>query len=290
LTADVLIDLHAHSTASDGTDSPAQLVRAAAAADVQVLAITDHDTTAGWAPALAARPPGLTLVRGAEFSCAYRAPHGGEVNLHLLGYLFDPDDAALLAEHAVQRASRVDRAAEMVRRLVADGFPISWAQVERAAGDSPVGRPHVARALVDAGVVRTVADAFAGPLAHTSRYHVLKRNPDVLRMISLIRDAGGATVFAHPFAWRRGPVVDASAIRAMADAGLQGIEVGHPDHDPESRERLQDLADELGLIATGASDYHGTNKDGHELGAFSTTLESYEALLALGTALRPVAD
>jgi predicted metal-dependent phosphoesterase TrpH len=286
----VLIDLHAHSTASDGTDAPARLVWAAAAAGLQVVAITDHDTTAGWTQALAARPAGLTVVRGAEFSCAYQAPDGAEVNLHLLGYLFDPEHPALLAEEVAQRESRIDRAAEMVRRLAADGFPISWAQVEEIAGDSPVGRPHVARALVDSGVVGSVTDAFAGPLAHTSRYHVLKKNPDVLRMISLIRDAGGVTVFAHPFAWRRGPVVDAAAIRTMADGGLQGIEVAHPDHDAESRAQLRGLCAELGMIATGASDYHGANKTDHDLGVFTTEPESYEALLALGTALPPVAD
>jgi predicted metal-dependent phosphoesterase TrpH len=286
----VLIDLHTHSTASDGTDTPAELMAAAAAAGLQVIALTDHDTTTGWAEALQARPAGLTLVRGAEFSCVYRAPDGGEVNLHLLAYLFDPEHPSLQAEQDTQRASRIDRAAEMVRRLAADGFPITWEQVEQIASDSPVGRPHVARALVASGVVGSVSEAFAGPLAHTSRYHVLKKNPDVLTMIDLIGRAGGVTVFAHPFAWRRGPIVDAAAIRAMAAAGLQGVEVEHPDHDAESRTRLHELCADLDLIATGASDYHGANKDGHDLGRFTTSPDSYEALLALGTALPAVTD
>ncbi|HEY3738022.1 MAG TPA: PHP domain-containing protein [Jatrophihabitans sp.] len=286
----MLIDLHAHSTASDGTDDPGALVRAAAAAGLDVIAITDHDTTAGWASALAARPAGLTVVRGAEFSCVYEAPGAHGVNLHLLGYLFDPAHPGLLAEQGKQHDARTARARRMVARLVADGYPISWQQVEELAAGGPVGRPHVARALVQAGVAPSVDAVFADLLAHTSTYHVGKRNTDVLEMIRLIRDAGGVTVFAHPLAWRRGPVVDDAAIRTMTEAGLQGIERDHPDHDAESRAHIAALGGELGLVLTGASDYHGSNKTHNDLGICTTSTESYEALLAFGTALPPVSD
>lgn len=285
----MLIDLHTHSTRSDGTDEPGELMRAAHAAGLAVVAITDHDTTAGWDAALAARPAGLTVIRGAEFSCVYQSRTGERTNLHLLGYLFDRDHTGLLAEQEKQHTSRATRAERMVARLAADGYPISWNQVERLAAGSPVGRPHVAQALVEVGAAPSVAAAFAGLLAHTSKYHVGKQNTDVLQMIRLIRDAGGVTVFAHPFAWRRGPIVDAAAVRAMADAGLQGIEVDHPDHDPESRARAAELGAQLGLILTGSSDYHGRNKTANSLGICTTPPDSYTALLALGTALPPVA-
>ena len=143
-------------------------------------------------------------------------------------------------------------------------------------------------ALVAAGVVPTVDDAFSSLLAHTSKYHVMKQNPDVLHMISLVRDAGGLPVFAHPFAWRRGPVVDEDAVRVMARAGLVGIEADHPDHDGEARERARRIARELDLIVTGASDHHGSNKTRNDLGVCTTHSDAYEALLSLNPALEPV--
>src|ERR1700712_2662765 len=137
------IDLHAHTTASDGTDSPAELVRAASAANLDVLAITDHDTTAGWDEAFAARPDGLTIVPGVEFSCVHHDPDGRRVSLHLLAYLVDRDNPAIRPEWARLRDSRRTRAETMVGRLVADGYPISWPQVLALAGEGAVGRPHI---------------------------------------------------------------------------------------------------------------------------------------------------
>jgi predicted metal-dependent phosphoesterase TrpH len=281
------IDLHTHSNASDGTDSPAEVVAAAAAAGLDVLALTDHDTTAGWAPAFAARPAALTIVPGVEFSCVHTADDGRRISLHLLAYLIDPHNAALQREWERLRASRRTRAETMVENLVADGYPISWARIDELAGGGAIGRPHLARALVEAGVVPDVDTAFRDLLSSRRRYYVRKADTDVFDAVALIRAAGGLAVFAHPIARRRGPVVADETIAAMTDAGLVGLEVDHPDHGPDDREHATGLARDLGLIATGSSDYHGTNKS-TPLGARLTDPEQYERLLALPTAVRPI--
>jgi 3',5'-nucleoside bisphosphate phosphatase len=280
------IDLHAHSTASDGTDTPAQLVAAAGAAGLDVLAITDHDTTRGWAEAIAGRPAGLTVVPGAEFSCVYVSDDGRRISLHLLGYLFDPDDAALQAERTRLQDSRRNRGRAIVEKLTADGFPITWEQVSALADGGSIGRPHIGRALVEAGVVPDVSTAFADLLSSRAGYYVRKADTDVFEAIALVRGAGGLPVFAHPLAHRRGPVVSDAVIAAMAAAGLVGIEVDHPDHDADARAHAADLARELDLIGTGSSDYHGANKP-TRLGAETTDPEAYERLLALPSARRP---
>jgi 3',5'-nucleoside bisphosphate phosphatase len=281
------IDLHTHSTASDGTDSPAAVVAAAAAAGLDVLALTDHDTISGWDAARAARPDHLTLVPGVEFSCVHQEPDGRRISLHLLAYLFEPDDAALHAEWARLRESRRTRGAAMVENLAADGYPVSWRTIRQLAGDGSIGRPHIARALVDAGVVPDVDTAFRELLSSRQRYYVRKADTDVFDALRLIRGAGGLAVFAHPIARRRGPVVSDETVAAMADAGLIGLEVDHPDHGPDDRAHAAGLAGELGLIPTGASDYHGRNKT-TELGQCLTPPESYERLLALPSATRPL--
>ncbi|MDT4984113.1 MAG: 3,5-nucleoside bisphosphate phosphatase [Pseudonocardiales bacterium] len=281
------IDLHTHTVASDGTDTPAELVAAAVAAGLDVLAITDHDTTRGWAEALDARPAGLTIVPGAEFSCVYHDPTGRRVSLHLLGYLFDPDDPALRAERSRLRESRLVRAEEIVRRLAADDFEITWEQVGALADGATVGRPHIARALVAAGVVPDVSAAFSELLSSRGGYYVRKADTDVFDSIGLITAAGGLPVFAHPIARRRGPVVGDQVVAAMAAAGLVGLEVNHPDHDADDREHAAGLARDLGLIGTGSSDYHGTNK-ATRLAACTTDPEAYERLLALPAARVPV--
>lgn len=283
------IDLHAHSNASDGTDSPADLVAAAAAAGLDVVAITDHDTTAGWAEASDARPAGLTVVPGVEFSCVHIGEDGRRISLHVLAYLIDPHNAELQAEWERLRTSRRSRAATMVENMVADGYPISWQQIDDLAGGGSIGRPHLAVALVEAGVVPDVETAFRDLLSSRQRYYVRKADTDVFDALALIRAAGGLPVFAHPIARRRGPVVSDDTIAAMAAAGLVGLEVDHPDHGPDDREHAAGLARELDLIATGSSDYHGTNKT-TALGARLTDPEQYERLLALPTAVRPVAD
>jgi predicted metal-dependent phosphoesterase TrpH len=283
----VRIDLHSHTTASDGTDTPADLVRAAVTAELDVLAITDHDTTAGWDQALAVCPPELTIVTGAEFSCVHIGPDGRRISLHLLAYLFDPDDADLRAEQDRLQESRMSRGRQIVANLAADGYPITWEQVSALAAGGSVGRPHIGRALVESGTVPDVSAAFRELLSGRGKYYVAKRDTPVLDAIRLICGAGGLAVFAHPFARRRGPVVADDVVAAMTDAGLVGLEVDHPDQDQSDRVHAAGLARELGLIGTGSSDYHGGNKD-TRLGAGLTGPDAYEQLVALPTARRPV--
>jgi 3',5'-nucleoside bisphosphate phosphatase len=282
----VRIDLHAHSTASDGTDTPTALVRNAASAGLGVLALTDHDTTGGWAEAVRALPAGLTLVRGAELSCVSRAG-GRPVTLHLLGYLFDPADEAFVAERRRLRESRLERGRRIVELLQADGYPLDWPEVLALAGGGAVGRPHVGRALVRAGVVGSVDEAFGRLLHENGPYYVPKADIEVLHAVRLVRAAGGVPVFAHPLARRRGPVVSYEVVAAMAAAGLAGLEVDHPDHEPADREHLRGLAAELGLFVTGSSDYHGANKP-VRLGQELTASTAYEQILAQASGLPPV--
>jgi len=257
-----LIDLHTHSTASDGTDSPGELVAAAHRAGVDVLAITDHDTTGGWDAAAAALPTGMRLVRGAEFSCV--SPTGREerpVSVHLLGYLFDPTHPAIVAEQSRLRDERVVRLARITEKMAADGYPVDVESVFALVPEgTSAGRPHLARALVGAGVVGSVNEAFATLLHNGSPYYVPKADTPVERAIAMVRAAGGVAVFAHAFARRRGRVVEPSVIADLAAVGLGGVEVDHPDHTPEDRELLRELAAAHDLVTTGSSDYHGTNK------------------------------
>ncbi len=275
------IDLHTHSTASDGTDSPAELVAVAHAADVDVLAITDHDTTGGWAAAAESLPPGMRLVRGAEFSCV--SPTGRDerpVSVHLLGYLFDPTHEAIVAEQSRLRGERVSRLARITQRMADDGYPVDVESVFALVPDgTSAGRPHLARALVAAGVVDSVNEAFAKLLHNSSRYYVAKADTPVERAIAMVRAAGGIAVFAHALARRRGRVVEPSVIADLAGVGLGGVEVDHPDHDPADRELLRDLAKEHDLIVTGSSDYHGTNKS-TPVAAETTADTELEALVA----------
>jgi hypothetical protein len=277
----VRIDLHVHSSASDGTDPPAEVARRAAAAGLDVVALTDHDTMAGIAPAAAALPPGLTLVPGLELSCL----NDGR-SMHLLGYLCDPRDPALAAETELIRDDRVHRARAMVARLAELGAPVTWEQVAAIAGDAVVGRPHIARALAEAGVVATPADAFTAEwIADGGRAHVGRYAPDAARGIALVRAAGGVPVLAHP----RSPGYEIAdeVVAGLAAAGLAGLEVFHPDHDHSERTRLTQLANSLDLVMTGGSDDHGAfNNSG--LGSETTPPEQYERLLALATGARPI--
>ncbi|MER6672543.1 PHP domain-containing protein [Streptomyces sp. NPDC000983] len=277
------IDLHTHSTASDGTDTPAELVRNAAAAGLDVVALTDHDTTRGHAEAVAALPEGLTLVTGAELSCRLDG-----VSMHMLAYLFDPEEPELLAERELVRDDRVPRAQGMIARLNELGVPVTWEQVARIAGDGSVGRPHVASALVELGVVPTVGDAFTEDwLADGGRAFVEKHETDPFEAIRLIKGAGGVAVFAHPAAVKRGRTVPESAIAKLAEAGLDGIEVDHMDHDPETRARLRGLGADLGLLTTGSSDYHGSRKT-CLLGEYTTDPEVYGEITRRATGAFPV--
>lgn len=273
------IDLHAHSTASDGTDRPAELMLAAAAAGLDVVAITDHDTTGGWAEAAAARPAGLTVVPGTEFST--QLPwQDWSASVHLLGYLFDPLDPAIVAEHLRLRAERLQRGTRMVELMVAAGLPISVAQVLDIAGSAPVGRPHIGRALVDSGVVTTVTEAFAGPLSGRAGFYVPKADTPLPIAVEMIAAAGGVSVLAHPRGRGEARVLTPERIGALAEIGLNGLEVDHPDHGPSERAELRELADRFGLLATGSSDYHGHNKT-LELGQETTGEDTLQQLIAL---------
>ncbi|MCY0927803.1 PHP domain-containing protein [Streptomyces sp. H27-H1] len=277
------IDLHAHSTASDGTDTPAELVRAAAAAGLDVVALTDHDTVAGYREATEALPEGLTLVTGAELSCRLDG-----IGMHMLAYLFDPEEPELFRERELVRDDRVPRAQAMVGKLQGLGVDITWEHVARIAGAGSVGRPHIAAALVELGVVRTVSDAFTAQwLADGGRAYAEKHEFDPFDAIRLVKAAGGVTVFAHPAAVKRGTCVPESAIAALAAAGLDGIEVDHMDHDAATRARLRGLAADLGLLTTGSSDYHGSRKT-CRLGEYTTDPEIYGEITRRATGAFPV--
>jgi predicted metal-dependent phosphoesterase TrpH len=277
----VRIDLHVHSNASDGTDPPAEVARRAAAAGLDVVALTDHDTMAGIAAAAAALPPGLTLVPGLELSCLYSGR-----SVHLLGYLCDSGDPALAAETELIRDDRTRRARAMVARLAELGAPVTWEQVSAIAGDAVVGRPHIARALAEAGVVATPADAFTAEwIADGGRAHVGRYAPDAARGITLVRAAGGVPVLAHPRS--PGYEVEDEVVAGLAAAGLAGLEVFHPDHDHSERTRLTQLANSLDLVMTGGSDDHGAFNDSG-LGSETTPPEQYERLLAMAAGARPV--
>jgi 3',5'-nucleoside bisphosphate phosphatase len=283
------IDLHTHSSVSDGTDTPAELVATARAAGVDVIALTDHDTTAGWSPAQEARPPGLTVVPGMELSCRWFPDDQPPISVHLLGYLFDPLHPGFAAERARLRDERLERGERIVTALAEAGYPVAWDRIVDRSEGGVVGRPHIARALVDAGAADSVDHAFATMLHPRSPYYVTKADTDVREGIALVRTAGGVPVFAHGLATRRGRIVGDDAIAAMAEAGLLGLEVDHPDHSADERAHLRGLAAELGLIVTGSSDYHGTNK-ATPIAACTTDPEQWEALIAAGTGSAPFRD
>ncbi|SCE72523.1 PHP domain-containing protein [Micromonospora chokoriensis] len=273
------IDLHTHSTASDGTLTPVELVRAADTAGLDVVAITDHDTTAGWAAAVDALPPGLRLIRGAELSCRWSGTEPA-VPLHLLAYLFDPDHPELVAELARVRAARLDRGERIVALLRADGIDVSWPEILTGADGGTVGRPHIAQALIRAGLVGSTREAFGADWLG-ERYRLPKDDIDVFQAVRLVRAAGGVPVFAHPRATRRGRVVPDELITELAAAGLAGLEADHEDHSPAERAHVRALAADLGLLVTGSSDFHGTHKT-VQLGAFTTDVEAYERIVAEG--------
>ena len=251
------IDLHAHSNVSDGTEAPATVMAAAAAAGLDVVALTDHDSTDGWAAAsLAARAEGVALVPGMEISC--RTDQG--ISVHLLSYLHDPAHPGLLEEITKAKDARLTRAERMVT-LLAEDYPLSWDDViHHVAPGATLGRPHIADALVAAGVVADRTEAFASILTSRSRYFVQHYAPDPAVAVALVRAAGGVAVFAHPVASGRGRVVGRRTYLEMIDAGLAGLEVEHRDNPEDGRAYLRALAEEHGLLVTGSSDYHGTGK------------------------------
>jgi 3',5'-nucleoside bisphosphate phosphatase len=283
------IDLHTHSSVSDGTESPAELLATARRAGLDVVALTDHDTTAGWSTAEAARPPGLTVVPGMELSCRWFPDDQPPISVHLLAYLFDPTHPGFAAERARLRDERLERGERIVAALAAAGYGVTWDRIVEKSEGGVVGRPHIARALVDAGAADSVDHAFATLLHHRSPYYITKADTDVREGIALVRAAGGVPVFAHGLATKRGRIVGDAAIAAMVEAGLLGLEVDHPDHSDDERRHLRGLADDMGLIVTGSSDYHGTNKV-TPIGACTTDPDQLEAILAAGTGSAPFRD
>lgn len=280
------IDLHAHSSASDGTQPPADVVRSACDAGLDVVALTDHDTTSGWDEAAAVvEETGVALVRGMELSCSHEG-----VSIHLLSYLHDPQAPALRAEVERARESRTSRARRIVERLAEDFPELTYADVQAQVREgATVGRPHIADALVSLGVRRDRNEVFRDLLHDGSRYHVSHYAPDPVEAVRLVRAAGGVPVMAHPFAAARGRVVGDEVIEAMADAGLAGLEVDHRDHDPRQRAHAAALTRALGLVRTGSSDYHGDGKL-NRLGEHTTSPDVLERIESEATGvpvLRP---
>ena len=273
------IDLHAHSNVSDGTQAPGAVMASAAEAGLDVVALTDHDSTDGWAEAAsAARSNGVALVPGMEISC--RTTEG--ISVHLLCYLHDPAHPGLLEEITKAKDARFTRAERMVS-LLAEDYPLSWDDViHHVAPGATLGRPHIADALVAAGVVADRTEAFESILTSRSRYFVQHYAPDPAFAVELVRAAGGVPVFAHPVASARGRIVGERTYREMIDAGLAGLEIYHRDNPEEGRTFLRKLADRHGLLVTGSSDYHGSGKP-NLLGENLTSPEVFARIEEMGT-------
>ena len=275
-------DLHVHSNASDGTDPPAEVMSRAARAGLDVVALTDHDTVAGHAQAVRALPGSLTLVPGMELSCRLDGR-----SLHLLAYLFDPDDPELAAETRRIRDDRVLRARAMVDRLIGLGVPITWDDVAAIAGSAVVGRPHIARAMAASGAIASPDQAFTRDwIADGGRAYVDRYALEPVRAIGLVRAAGGVAAIAHPRADRDLLVTD-EQIAGLAAVGLAGVEVFHPDQPEADQASLLGLTRDLGLIATGGSDDHGS-LTGHRIGSHIAAAGAYESLIAEATGSQPV--
>ena len=270
------IDLHTHSSVSDGTDTPAELVHKARAVGLDVVGLTDHDTFDGLDEATAeGERLGIQVVRGMELSCSRQGS-----SVHVLAYGADPASPGLAAEMARVRDGRLGRLAGVLAKLTALGVPVSEAEVMAQVGDSPsVGRPHIADALITAGHVQDRQEAFDRFLADGGPAHVPRYTIELERGIDLIHQAGGLAVIAHPWGRGREHLLPPSVLQTLAhDHQLDGIEVDHQDHDAETRRQLRTLADSLGLLPTGSSDYHGTGKLDHDLGCDTTDPEVFKEM------------
>jgi predicted metal-dependent phosphoesterase TrpH len=266
--AGMTIDLHTHSNVSDGTDTPAELVRNAKAAGLSAVALTDHDTVDGLDQAVAeGERIGITVIRGMELSC-----QNSGMSIHLLMYGGNESDQQLQSEMTKVREGRSNRLRPVLAKLAELGVPVTEEAVLAKVGDSPsVGRPHIADALVEAGHVRDRQEAFDRFLADGGPAHVERYTIDVAHGIDLVTAAGGVPVIAHPWGRGREAALPPEYLKMLVnDHGLAGIEVDHQDHDPRTRAALRDLAGELGVFVTGSSDYHGTGKIDHDLGVNTT--------------------
>jgi len=271
------IDLHTHSSVSDGTETPSQLVQAAIDAGLSTVALTDHDSTAGWQEAFAAASgSGLTVVPGMELSTNF-----GQASVHVLAYLFDPLNADIVAETARIRDGRLHRAERIVQRIAKD-FDLSWADVLAESSDgTTLGRPHIADALVRKGHVPNRSAAFESILHWRGSYYEKYYAPSPLEGVRMIVAAGGVPVLAHPATYGKYRPMDDRVIGELADNGLFGLEIDHRDNTEDGKARLHVLAKKLGLEVTGSSDYHGAGKP-NRLAENTTSPEVLEKLLARG--------
>ncbi|MDO7881333.1 PHP domain-containing protein [Salinibacterium soli] len=278
------IDLHAHSSVSDGTETPSQLIRAAVAAGLGTIALTDHDSTAGWQEAFAAAEgTGLTVIPGMELSTNY-----GPASVHMLAYLFDPLDGAIIAETARIRDGRLHRAERIVERIAVD-YDLTWDDVlAEATDESTLGRPHIADALVRKGHVPNRSAAFESILHWRSGYYEKYYAPSPLEGVRMIVAAGGVPVLAHPATHGRYRPMSDDVIGELAEEGLFGLELDHRDNTEEGKRSLRGVAERYGLEITGASDYHGAGKP-NRLGENTTSPEVLEKLIARATGTRPFA-
>jgi hypothetical protein len=269
---------------SDGTDTPAQLINKALASGIKVLALTDHDSIAGWDEASMHLRPGMDLVLGAEISC--QTEDG--ISVHMLGLLFDRNHQELQDVLAKTRGNRFGRMERIITRMNDAGIEISMEEVIAQLSDGgTLGRPHLADALVAKGLAKSRDEIFEKWLHNNSPYYVAHYSPTPERAITLIKAAGGVSVIAHPMASLRGRTVSQESFKSYVDAGLDGIEVFHRDHTAEQRKLLKDIADELGVLRTGSSDYHGTGKI-NELAENTTEPDQWSALEARANARRVV--
>lgn len=276
------IDLHTHSSVSDGTETPTQLVREAVANGLSTVALTDHDSTAGWQEAFtAAAGTGITIIPGMELSTNY-----GPASVHILAYLFDPLDATIVSETARIRDGRLRRAERIVERIAAD-YDLTWDDVLAQSIDGgTLGRPHIADALVTKGHVLNREAAFESILHWRGGYYEKYYAPSPLEGVRMIVAAGGVPVLAHPATHGRYRVMEDRVVRQLADAGLFGFEVHHRDNTEDGKERLMQLARKFGLQITGSSDYHGDGKP-NRLAENTTEPEVLEAIIAAGTGSAP---
>ena len=280
----LVIDLHTHTTCSDGTDSPRELVNKAIAQGLEVLGISDHDTTSGWDEATQTLRGTLKLALGAEISCLTN----DGISVHMLGMLFDPLHVEMQQVLEETRDGRLPRMRKMVEKMRSEGMDISIEDVVSAMPEgATMGRPHLADALVAKKIVKSRDEAFVELLHNDSRFYVSHAAPTPVEAISLIRRAGGVAVIAHPFASHRGEILKAEDFSELVAAGLNGIEVDHRDQNPDERAMLRVIARELNLVMTGSSDYHGTGKL-NSLAENHTSREQWEKLEAQANARRVV--
>ena len=278
------IDLHTHSTYSDGTDKPSELINKALAAGITIIGLTDHDSISGWQEATNSLRPGISLVPGAEISC--QTTDG--ISVHILGLLFDSSNSELMNTLEKTRENRHGRMEKIIARINEAGIDITMNDVLAQLSDgATLGRPHLADALVKKGVVASRDEAFTQMLHNNSKYYVSHYSPTPEAAIALIKAAGGVSVIAHPMASHRGRTISLETFGSLIDSGLDGIEVDHRDHSPDEKKQLITLASGSNLVMTGASDYHGNGKL-NSLGEYTTNPDEWDRLESRANARRVI--